>query len=160
MTLWDERLPPALVRVLKARGFAGPTPVQHAILSRWPSEADMLVSARTGSGKTVAFGLALAPRLLGRRRSAGAPSALVLVPTRELARQVAGELAWLYGDTEIRVGCCTGGTDPGRERAALARGLDVVTGTPGRLRERPRVIACTVASRSSADPRPASRTGS
>jgi ATP-dependent RNA helicase DeaD len=137
MTTWDERLPGALVRSLRLRGFAGPTPVQRAVLAG-AGEPDMLVSAPTGSGKTVAFGLAMAQCLLGpdrRAGSPGAPRALVLAPTRELARQVAGELEWLYAGTGARVGRCVGGGDLGAELGALARGVDVVAGTPGRLRD-------------------------
>jgi ATP-dependent RNA helicase DeaD len=125
------RLPKAFARTLAARGYRRLTPVQRAILKVEAPEADLLVSARTGSGKTVAFGLALARRLSGP--AAGGPRALVVAPTRELAMQVAGELRWLFGGTGVRVGCCTGGADAQAERRALARGLDVLVGTPGRL---------------------------
>ena len=97
---------------------------------------DLLVSAGTGSGKTVAFGLVLARRLTGaggrfaRRRGRGRSSS---TPTRELAMQVRDELAWLFAGTGARIGCCTGGSDLRAERAALAAGLDIVVGTPGRL---------------------------
>ena len=94
------------------------------------------MSAQTGSGKTVAFGLALAPRLLGdaeRFEKAGAPRALIVTPTRELAQQVHRELAWLYAETGARLATCVGGMDPRREQHALAHGVHVVVGTPGRL---------------------------
>ncbi len=97
---------------------------------------DLLVSAQTGSGKTVAFGLAFAPRLLGdapRVAPPGAPRVLVVAPTRELAQQVQRELGWLYAETGVRITTCVGGMDPRRERDALARGVHVVVGTPGRL---------------------------
>lgn len=96
----------------------------------------MIVSARTGSGKTVAFGLAIAPQLLGedgRAGPAGAPLALVIAPTRELALQVSRELMWLYEKTGVRVATCVGGMDASRERRALAQGAHIVVGTPGRL---------------------------
>jgi ATP-dependent RNA helicase DeaD len=119
-------VPEALARRLAARGYRTLTPVQRAVLLADP-RADLLVSAPTGSGKTVAFGLALAPHLDG----VGGPRALVVTPTRELAMQVRAELAGLYA----RVGACTGGSGVEAERAALAAGLDVVVGSPGRLRD-------------------------
>jgi ATP-dependent RNA helicase DeaD len=99
-------------------------------------DRDLLVSAQTGSGKTVAFGLALAKRLLGdadRVGTAGAPRALIVAPTRELAIQVHRELSWLYAETGARITTCVGGMDPRRERDALSRGVHIVVGTPGRL---------------------------
>jgi len=100
------------------------------------SDRDLLVSAQTGSGKTVAFGLALAPRLLGdaeRFDKAGAPRALIVTPTRELAQQVHRELQWLFGETGARMTTCVGGMDPRRETHALQHGVHIVVGTPGRL---------------------------
>lgn len=97
---------------------------------------DVLVSAQTGSGKTVAFGLALARTLLGdseRFPPAGPPRALVVTPTRELAMQVHRELAWLYAETGARITTCVGGMDPRRESHALGHGVHIVVGTPGRL---------------------------
>ncbi|HEY6037990.1 MAG TPA: DEAD/DEAH box helicase, partial [Kofleriaceae bacterium] len=97
---------PALGRALAARSYVDPTPVQAAVLAEGASERDLLVSAQTGSGKTVAFGLALAPRLLGeaqRLSAAGPPRALVVTPTRELALQVHRELQWLYAETGARI---------------------------------------------------------
>lgn len=97
---------------------------------------DALVSAQTGSGKTVAFGLALARTLLGdseRFPAAGAPRALIVTPTRELAMQVHGELRWLYAETGARITTCVGGMDPRRESHALGLGVHIIVGTPGRL---------------------------
>ena len=128
---------PALAQALEARGYREPTPVQAAVLEAAPG-ADLLVSAQTGSGKTVAFGLAAAGDLLGeaeRFGEAGAPQALIIAPTRELAQQVAGELGWLYAATGARVATCVGGMDPRREQRALAAGAHIVVGTPGRLRD-------------------------
>ncbi|WP_026790021.1 DEAD/DEAH box helicase [Pleomorphomonas oryzae] len=127
---------PALARALAARGYADPTAVQSAVAAPELAGADMLVSARTGSGKTVAFGMALAERLLGPAEffgPAGKPLALVVAPTRELALQVARELAWLYDETGARLVCCVGGMDPRREQRQLAQGAHIVVGTPGRL---------------------------
>ena len=128
---------PALDRALSARGYAEPTPVQAAVLEAEQGR-DLLVSAQTGSGKTVAFGLALAPTLLGEAEKFaefGAPVALVIAPTRELALQVSNELQWLYAQTGARIVSCVGGMDPKVERRALERGCHIVVGTPGRLRD-------------------------
>ena len=92
---------PALARALAAQGYAEPTPVQAAVLADEAAGRDLLVSAQTGSGKTVAFGLAAGPTLLGEADKLAysvAPLALVIAPTRELAIQVNTELSWLYKD--------------------------------------------------------------
>ncbi|MDP6691141.1 MAG: DEAD/DEAH box helicase [Alphaproteobacteria bacterium] len=129
---------PALAKALEKRGFAELTPVQVAVLAPELRDADTLVSAQTGSGKTVAFGLALAPTLLAgaeRFAAADAPLALVVAPTRELALQVKRELEWLYGETGALHATCVGGMDMRTERRALQRGAHIVVGTPGRLRD-------------------------
>lgn len=128
---------PALDRALSERGYAEPTPVQAAVLEAEEGR-DLLVSAQTGSGKTVAFGLALATTLLGeaeRFEDNAAPVALVIAPTRELALQVSKELEWLYGKTGARIATCVGGMDPRAERRVLDRGAAIVVGTPGRLKD-------------------------
>ncbi|MBL0216524.1 MAG: DEAD/DEAH box helicase [Myxococcales bacterium] len=127
---------PSLRRALAAKSYAEPTPVQASVMAPEAEDRDLLVSAQTGSGKTVAFGLALAKRLLGeteRLPAAGAPRALIVAPTRELAIQVHRELSWLYAETGARITTCVGGMDPRRERDFLARGVHIVVGTPGRL---------------------------
>ena len=89
----------ALAEALEARGYTSLTPVQDAVTKPELTGKDLLVSAQTGSGKTLGFGLAIAPVLLGDAESfgsAGAPLALVIAPTRELALQVKRELGWLY----------------------------------------------------------------
>ncbi len=131
-------LPAPLREALAARGYAEPTAVQSAVLTPDAAGRDLLVSARTGSGKTVAFGLAIAPELLGdmpRLKPAAAPLALVVAPTRELALQVKAELTWLYASAGGRVVSCVGGMDPVAERRQLAHGAHIVVGTPGRLRD-------------------------
>jgi ATP-dependent RNA helicase DeaD len=133
-----EGIEPALAVALEKRGYSELTPVQKAVLDSELGGADALVSAQTGSGKTVAFGLAFAPTLLGGRRRferAGSPLALVIAPTRELALQVARELEWLYEETGASVATCVGGMDVRTERRALERGAHIVVGTPGRLRD-------------------------
>ncbi|MER9654355.1 DEAD/DEAH box helicase [Mesorhizobium sp. M0152] len=133
-----EAIVPALARALEKRGYSELTPVQKAVLAPELGQADALVSAQTGSGKTVAFGLALAPTLLDgaeRFAHAAAPLALAVAPTRELALQVTRELEWLYELTGATVASCVGGMDMRTERRALERGAHIVVGTPGRLRD-------------------------
>jgi len=128
---------PALARALAAQGYNEPTPVQAAVLEA-PAGRDLLVSAQTGSGKTVAFGLGAADTLLGEAEKFGraeAPLALIIAPTRELAQQVARELTWLYADAQARIATCVGGMDPRAEQRMLAGGVHIVVGTPGRLRD-------------------------
>jgi ATP-dependent RNA helicase DeaD len=121
---------------LAERNYDQPTPVQTAVLANEAGGRDLLVSAQTGSGKTVAYGLAIATDLLDsaeRFERAAAPLALIVAPTRELALQVQRELAWLYQYADGRVVACVGGMDPRREQRELAAGAHVVVGTPGRL---------------------------
>ncbi len=127
---------PPLARALTERNYDEPTPVQSAVLADDAAGRDLLVSAQTGSGKTVAYGLAIAANLLGdaeRLAKAAAPLALIVAPTRELALQVHGELTWLYRYAGARVVSCVGGMDPRREQRELAEGAHIVVGTPGRL---------------------------
>jgi ATP-dependent RNA helicase DeaD len=129
---------PALARALAERMYLDPTPVQAAVLAPEAADCDLLVSAQTGSGKTVAYGLALAATLLGEAEGMGpaaAPLALVVAPTRELALQVHRELTWLYRPAAARVVACVGGMDPRREQRQLSEGAHIVVGTPGRLRD-------------------------
>jgi ATP-dependent RNA helicase DeaD len=131
-------LPPLLAEALSARGYAAPTPVQAAVLEPEAEGRDLIVSAQTGSGKTVAFGLAMAPQLLGENGQMAfirEPMALVIAPTRELALQVSRELIWLYGKAGARIATCVGGMDASKERRNLAQGAHIVVGTPGRLRD-------------------------
>jgi superfamily II DNA/RNA helicase len=91
MTFAELSAHPTLTRALDEKGYSQPTPVQASVLGPELAAADLLVSAETGSGKTVAFGLAVAPTLLGDKptfSSAGRPLALVIAPTRELALQL------------------------------------------------------------------------
>ena len=131
-------LPALLSEALAARGYAAPTPVQAAVLEPEAEGRDLIVSAQTGSGKTVAFGLTMAQQLLGDggiARPSATPLALVIAPTRELALQVSRELEWLYAATGGRVATCVGGMDASRERRSLSQGPQIVVGTPGRLRD-------------------------
>ncbi len=136
MTEHDIAAP--LAAALAAKGYAKLTSVQEAVLNPGAAGRDLLVSAQTGSGKTVAFGLAMAPDLLDGGTllpQSGLPLALAIAPTRELALQVARELGWLYGETGAQIATCVGGMDYRTERRALERGAQIVVGTPGRLRD-------------------------
>lgn len=129
---------PALSGALDKRGYETLTPVQEAVIDEKLITRDLLVSAQTGSGKTVAFGLALAPNLLGdgeKFPKASKPLALVVAPTRELALQVQRELGWLFEKAGATISSCVGGMDMRTERRELARGSHIVVGTPGRLRD-------------------------
>jgi ATP-dependent RNA helicase DeaD len=127
-----------LARALADRNYSEPTPVQAAVLEEAAAGRDLLVSSQTGSGKTVAYGLAIGADLLGEAETlprAERPLALIVAPTRELALQVQRELSWLYKQTNARVISCVGGMDPRREAALLDEGAHIVVGTPGRLRD-------------------------
>ena len=130
-----DHFPTPLAEALAARGYDTLTPVQAAVVAPDAKGRDLLVSAQTGSGKTVAFGLAMANELFadGALPPAGRPLALVIAPTRELALQVSRELGWLYAGA--RVATCVGGMDAVRERRSLREGAHIVVGTPGRLRD-------------------------
>lgn len=131
-------LPPLISEALVEQGYAEPTAVQAAVLQPEARGRDLIVSAQTGSGKTVAFGLAMAERLLevgGQQSRPGAPLALVIAPTRELALQVSRELMWLFAKAGGRITTCVGGMNAALERKALAQGSHIVVGTPGRLRD-------------------------
>ncbi|XUY28744.1 DEAD/DEAH box helicase [Agrobacterium sp. rho-8.1] len=131
-----QGIAPAIAQALEKRGYKDLTPVQKAMLAPELDGQDALVSAQTGSGKTVAFGMAIAPTLLqknGRFGQAGAPLGIAIAPTRELAMQVMRELEWLYEFTGVSIASCVGGMDIRAERRALERGAHIIVGTPGRL---------------------------
>jgi ATP-dependent RNA helicase DeaD len=136
MTMMNVAAP--LAQALAGKGYESLTAVQDAVLVDGVAGRDLLVSAQTGSGKTVAFGLAIAPEILGEEDVllyADKPIALAIAPTRELALQVARELEWLYAGAQARLSTCVGGMDYRTERRALERGAHIVVGTPGRLRD-------------------------
>ena len=112
------------------------TDVQSAVLADSCHERDLLVSAQTGSGKTVAFGLSMASQLLGpdaENDFPSQPASLIITPTRELALQVKTELDWLYAETGLVLASAVGGMDIRAERRALSGRVDILIGTPGRL---------------------------
>ncbi len=122
---------PALVAALSERGIVSPFAVQELTIADALSGRDVCGKAKTGSGKTLAFGLPLLMRT--ERAKPGAPVSLVLVPTRELASQVAEVLEPLAKAVGLRVAVVYGGSDLDRQMKRLARGVDVVVATPGRL---------------------------
>lgn len=133
-----EHLPPVIGEPLAERGYTELTPVQAAVIAPEAVGRDLIVSAQTGSGKTVAFGLALAEPLIaetGNVPLVERPLALIVAPTRELALQVSRELQWLYAKVGLRIATCVGGMDASKERRNLRGGPAIVVGTPGRLRD-------------------------
>lgn len=131
-----ELLGPALGAAISAKGFTELTPVQKAVLDPALAGRDLRVTSQTGSGKTVAIGLVIR-ELAGQPSNAkdklAHPRALVIVPTRELAKQVVQELTWLYAPLNAKVASVTGGAVYRDEHRALAAGPSVVVGTPGRM---------------------------
>jgi len=137
VTFAELNIHPALRAALAARGYETPTGVQAAVLEATSAGRDLLVSSQTGSGKTIAFGAAMADSLLAADQThvphGPNPIALAIVPTRELAVQVREELSWLYAGTKLRLASFTGGTPVVGDLKALQRGVELVVGTPGRL---------------------------
>ena len=121
----------AVVDTLSRRGIAAPFPVQSLVLEDAMAGRDVLAKSKTGSGKTLAFAIPIAERLSSQGRM---PSALVLVPTRELAQQVADEFADIARSKRLRVGVAYGGTKV-REQGKEAARADILIATPGRLED-------------------------
>ncbi|MES2497312.1 MAG: DEAD/DEAH box helicase [Pseudomonadota bacterium] len=131
-------LPRLVAEAIAERGYTAPTPVQAEVIAAEAHDRDLLVSAQTGSGKTVAYGLAIAETLLRGEENLprpGEPLALIIAPTRELALQVERELQWLYAKLGARVVSCVGGMNVRVEQRALSHGCHIVVGTPGRLKD-------------------------
>jgi superfamily II DNA/RNA helicase len=126
-------LPTALVSALAEQEITEPTPVQAAVLPDALAGYDVLGRARTGSGKTLAFGLPILSRLSGRRSRPCHPRAVVIVPTRELATQVARSLLPLAKAVDLRLTTVYGGTPYDRQTRQLRQRADIVVATPGRL---------------------------
>ncbi|HKS43911.1 MAG TPA: DEAD/DEAH box helicase [Amycolatopsis sp.] len=135
-------LPEPLLRALSEAGIDAPFPIQAATLPDALAGRDVLGRAQTGSGKTLAFGLALLARLAGGKARPKRPRALVLVPTRELAMQVADSLAPLAKAMGLWCRTAVGGMAFTRQADALARGVDLLIATPGRLSDHARQGTC------------------
>ncbi|KJY24673.1 DEAD/DEAH box helicase, partial [Streptomyces sp. NRRL S-495] len=136
LTFGDLGLPDDIVRALAKRGVTTPFPIQAATIPDALAGKDVLGRGRTGSGKTLSFGLPLLTRLAaGERTRAKSPRGLILVPTRELAMQVADALEPFGSVLGLRLKVVCGGTSMSNQIYALERGVDVLVATPGRLRD-------------------------
>lgn len=129
----DFPISPAVKEALAAMGYAAPTEVQSHVVEPGVQGRDLLVQSKTGSGKTTAFGIPLMERLQAGQAKPGQPQALVLLPTRELAHQVAAELTLLGKTQGITVLPIYGGVPIGKQVSVLEDGVDIIVGTPGRL---------------------------
>ncbi|PXY21839.1 RNA helicase [Prauserella coralliicola] len=138
----DLNLPAPLLRALQQAGMAEAFPIQAATLPDALAGRDVLGRAQTGSGKTLAFGLALLSRLHGGKAQPKQPRALVLVPTRELAMQVSDALIPLAKSLGLWCRTAVGGMAFTRQSDALARGVDLLIATPGRLSDHVRQGTC------------------
>ncbi len=135
ITFADLGLPEGVVRKLAQNGVTTPFPIQAATIPDALAGKDILGRGRTGSGKTLSFGLPTLAQLAGGHTEKKKPRAVILTPTRELAMQVADALQ-PYGDVlglKMKVVC--GGTSMGNQIYALERGVDILVATPGRLRD-------------------------
>ncbi|WP_234331925.1 DEAD/DEAH box helicase [Streptomyces sp. NRRL S-87] len=135
ITFADLGLPEGVVRKLAQNGVTTPFPIQAATIPDALAGKDILGRGRTGSGKTLSFGLPLLATLAGGHTDKKKPRGVILTPTRELAMQVADALQ-PYGDVlglKMKVVC--GGTSMGNQIYALERGVDILVATPGRLRD-------------------------
>ncbi|MFF2045491.1 DEAD/DEAH box helicase [Kitasatospora sp. NPDC058170] len=128
-------MPKALLSTLTRQGVTSPFPIQAATLPNSLAGRDVLGRGRTGSGKTIAFGLAVLARVAGQRAEPRRPLALVLVPTRELAQQVTEALTPYAHSVRLKMATVVGGMSIGRQAQALNRGAEIVVATPGRLKD-------------------------
>ncbi|MER5562497.1 RNA helicase [Streptomyces sp. CB01201] len=145
VTFADLGLPEGVVRKLAQNGVTTPFPIQAATIPDALAGKDILGRGRTGSGKTLSFGLPTLAALAGGHTEKKKPRAIILTPTRELAMQVADALQ-PYGDVlglKMKVVC--GGTSMSNQIYALERGVDVLVATPGRLRDLINRGACSLA---------------
>ncbi|MFF7363792.1 DEAD/DEAH box helicase [Streptomyces sp. NPDC008125] len=145
LTFASLGLPDGIVRKLAQNGVTSPFPIQAATIPDALAGKDILGRGRTGSGKTLSFGLPTLAALAGGHTEKKKPRAIILTPTRELAMQVADALQ-PYGDVlglKMKVVC--GGTSMGNQIYALERGVDVLVATPGRLRDIINRGACSLA---------------
>ena len=134
MSVFAE-LPAELVTALSEQGITEPTPVQAAVVPDALAGYDVLGRARTGSGKTLAFGLPILSRLAGTRSRPCHPRALIVVPTRELANQVARALQPVAASVGLKLTTVYGGTPYEKQTRQLRQRADLVVATPGRLED-------------------------
>ena len=132
----SDLLGPELASALSQKGYVTLTAVQEAVLASELAGRDLRISSQTGSGKTLAIGFAVRHGVGPSEKpndGIARPQAVVITPTRELAKQVELELRWLYAPSKVSVGCVTGGSSVRDEFRMLARGVGILVGTPGRL---------------------------
>jgi ATP-dependent RNA helicase DeaD len=136
-TDFDALIGPELASAIAKKGYETLTPVQEAVLDPALAGRDLRISSQTGSGKTLAIGFIVREAVKGDTPSspkgAAMPRALVVTPTRELAKQVEVELSWLFAPLRVKVASVTGGGNYRDERRALGSGPAIIVGTPGRL---------------------------
>jgi len=139
-TFADLPLRPATIASLVAHGFIAPFAIQEMVLPIALSDGDVIGQAKTGTGKTLAFGIPLVERVIAPQdpewaefASAGLPQALVVVPTRELCVQVAKDIEVIAASRGIRVIAVYGGRAFEPQIEQLQAGVEIVVGTPGRL---------------------------
>jgi len=123
-------LSPVMLKALKHARYLTPTPIQAAFIPQALDGLDVIGQAKTGTGKTAAFGIPLIEMLEGRMRG---PQGIILAPTRELTQQIVGELQKLTMGSEVSVCGIFGGEPIERQLRALSRGVDLIVGTPGRV---------------------------
>ncbi|WP_380285965.1 DEAD/DEAH box helicase [Kitasatospora purpeofusca] len=128
-------MPKELLSVLTRKGVTSPFPIQAATLPNSLAGRDVLGRGRTGSGKTIAFGLAVLARTAGQQAEPRCPVALILVPTRELALQVTEALTPYAHALRLRMTALVGGMPVRRQAQVLNRGAEIVVATPGRLKD-------------------------
>ena len=124
---WD--LDSEIADAISNKGWTIPTDIQVEAIPVARAGRDVVGQARTGSGKTAAFGIPI----IEACQATGSPQAIVLCPTRELAVQVAEEISWLQGGLGMSVQTVYGGTDIEKQAKLLDKGADIIVGTPGRV---------------------------
>lgn len=132
-TFSDFNLDSRIVDALAQVGIAAPFPIQTLTLPIALGGNDIIGQAKTGTGKTLGFGLPLIQNVLNVQQKTDLPKALVVVPTRELATQVANDLSTAAANTDLKIAVFYGGKAYEPQVAELNAGVDIVVGTPGRL---------------------------
>ena len=125
----DWELDSAVAEAISSKGWTTPTEIQLEAIPVARNGRDVVGQARTGSGKTAAFGIPI----IEAASASGKPQAIILCPTRELAVQVAEELTWLQGESGLLIQTVYGGTDIEKQAKELQSGSDIIVGTPGRV---------------------------
>lgn len=129
----DLGLDELTLKAVEAKGFEVPSPIQVLAIPRLlEGDANLIAKARTGTGKTAAFGLPLVQKI---REDKGFPQALILTPTRELCLQVCKEIQSFSSDNFPRMASVYGGQSMGEQIRNLKKGVEIVVGTPGRVKD-------------------------